>query len=59
MSTSSVDARKKGAVLQSTATSSSSSVMQVGILHIFLDERRSTTSNRFVLNMVQGHYLSA
>ena len=41
-------------VLQSLASSSSSSaVFQVGMLSQFLDQWRSITSNRFVLNMVQ------
>ena len=45
-------------VSQSSASSSSSSVVfQVGILFIFLDQWRSITSNRFVLNMVGGHHL--
>ena len=44
-------------VLQSTASSSSSSVMQVGMLFHFLDQSRIITSNRFVLNMGQGHHL--
>ena len=43
---------------QSTASSSSSSlVLQVGILSHFWDQWRSITSNRFVLKMVQGHHL--
>ena len=44
-------------VLQSTASSSSSSVLQVDMLYHFLDQWKSITSNRFVLNMVQGHHL--
>ena len=45
-------------VLLSSAFSSSSSVVfQVGILFKFLDQWRSITSNRLVLNMVQGHLL--
>ena len=45
-------------VLQSSASSSSSSaVFQVGMLFKFFDQWRSITSNRFVLNMVQGHHL--
>ena len=43
---------------QSTASSSSSSlVLQVGMFSHFFDQWRSITSNRFVLNMVQGHHL--
>ena len=45
-------------VSQFTASSSSSSsVFQVGMLSHFLDQWRSITSNRIVLNMVQGHHL--
>ena len=45
-------------VLWSSASSSSSSaVFQVGMLFKFFDQWRSITSNRFVLNMVQGHHL--
>ena len=47
-------------VLQSSTSSSSSSTsapFQVGMLFKFLDQWRSITSNRFVLNMVQGHHL--
>ena len=45
-------------VLQSSASSSSSSaVFQVGLLFNFLDQWRSITSDRFVLNMVWGHHL--
>ena len=45
-------------VLQSSASlSSSSAVFWIGILSCFLDQWRSITSNRFVLNMVQGHHL--
>ena len=59
------DARKKGAVgvgtpdaSQTTASSTSSYlVFQVGMLSHFLNQWRSITSDRFVLNMVQGHYL--
>ena len=44
--------------LQSLISSpSSSSVVQVGALPEFLDQWRSITSNRFILNMVKGHYL--
>ena len=43
----------------STPSSSSltSATFQVGMLFRFLDQWRSITSNRFVLNMVQGHHL--
>ena len=44
----------------STSLSSSSStpaMFQVGMLFRFLDQWRSITSNRFVLNMVWGHHL--
>ena len=44
----------------STSSSSSSSIsapFQVGMLFKFLDQWRSITSNRFVLNMVWGHHL--
>ena len=47
-------------VSQPSTTSSSSSTsapFQVGMLFKFLDQWRSSTSNRFVLNMVQGHHL--
>ena len=45
-------------VLQSSASSSSSSaVIQFGMLFSFLDQWRSITSNRFVLNMFWGHHL--
>ena len=62
VSASSADARKKGARGVSTpdvsqSTASSSLVFQVGMLSHFLDQCRSITSNRFVLNMVQGHHL--
>ena len=61
----SVDSSKKegpwGSVFlmcQSTASSSSSSlVLQVGMLSHILDQWRNTTFNRFVLNMVQGQHL--
>ena len=36
---------------------SSSSVMQVGTLPRFLDQWRSVTSNRIMLNLVKGHNL--
>ena len=66
VSTSSTNTRRKGVhgaqctpdVSQSSASwSSSSAVFQVGMLFRFLDQWRSITSNRFVLNMVQGHHL--
>ena len=44
----------------STSSSSSSFIsapFQVGMLFKFLDQWRSITSNRFVLNMVRGHHL--
>ena len=44
----------------STSSSSSSSTyatFQVGMLFKFFDQWKSITSNRFVLNMVQGHHL--
>ena len=45
-------------MLQSSDSSSSSSaVFQVGMPFNFLEQWRSITSNRFVLNMVQGHHL--
>ena len=64
VSASFADAKKKGScgvgasyASQSIAFSSSSSlVLQVGMLP-FLDQWRGITSNRFVLNMVQGHHL--
>ena len=40
-----------------SSSSSSSFVVQVGTLPKFLDQCRSITSNRFVLNIVQGHHL--
>ena len=44
-------------VLQSTTLlTASSSVMQVGTLPQYLDQWKSITFNRFVLNMVKGHY---
>ena len=61
----SADTRKKGGcgvgtpdVSQSTASPSSwSSVLQLGMLSHIFDQCRSITSNRFVLNMFQGHHL--
>ena len=45
-------------VSQSSASlSSSSAVFQVGMLFKFFDQWRTITLNRFVLNMVWGHYL--
>ena len=41
----------------SSASSSTSAAFQVGMLFKFFDQRRSITSNRFVLNMDQGHHL--
>ena len=41
----------------SSSSSSTSATFQVGILFKFFDQWRSITSNRFVLNMVQGHHL--
>ena len=41
----------------SASSSSSSPVVQVGMLFKFLDQWRSITSNRFVLNMVWGYHL--
>ena len=65
VTTSSANTRRKGVhgvsapdVLQSSASSSSTSaVFQVGMLFKFFDQWRSITSNRFVLNMFQGHHL--
>ena len=55
----------KGSVVVSTpdvscflaSLSSSSAVFQVGMLFRFFNQWRSITSNRFVLNMPQGHHL--
>ena len=41
----------------SSSSSSTSATFQVGMLFKFLDQWRSITSKRFVLNMVQGHHL--
>ena len=41
----------------SSSSSSTSAPFQVGMLFKFLDQWRSITSNRFVLNMVWGHHL--
>ena len=41
----------------SSSSSSTSAPFQVGMLFKFFDQWRSITSNRFVLNMVQGHHL--
>ena len=41
----------------SPSSSSTSATFQVGMLFKFFDQWRSITSNKFVLNMVQGHHL--
>ena len=41
----------------SSSSSSTSAMFHVGMLFKFLDQWRSITSNRFVLNMVPGHHL--
>ena len=41
----------------SASSSSSSAVFQVGMLLKLFNQWKSITSNRFVLNMVQGHHL--
>ena len=41
----------------SSSSSSTSAPFQVGMLFKFLDQWRSITSNRFVLDMIQGHHL--
>ena len=41
----------------SSSSSSTSATFQVGMLFKFFDQWRSITSNRFVLNIVQGHHL--
>ena len=41
----------------SSASPSTSAAYQVGMLFKFFDQWRSITSNRFVLNMVQGHHI--
>ena len=41
----------------SSSSSSTSADFQVGVLFKFFDQWKSITSNRFVLNMVQGHHL--
>ena len=41
-----------------SSSSSSSSVMKAGTLPEFLDQWRSITSHRFVLNVSKGHHLS-
>ena len=41
----------------SPSSSSTSATFQVGMLFKYFDQWRSITSNRFVLNMVQGHHL--
>ena len=40
----------------SSSLSSTCATFQVGMLFKFLDQWRSITSNRFVLNMVWGHH---
>ena len=65
--TSSTESRRKGGVefgtpdvfrpSTSSSSSSTSATFQVGMLFKFLDQWRSITSNRFVLNMVWGHHL--
>ena len=44
-------------VPEPSSSSSTSTSFQVGMLFKFFDQWRSITSNRFVLNMVQGHHL--
>ena len=44
-------------VFEDTTSTSSSSAMLICILPQFLDQLRSITSNRFVLNMNKGHHL--
>ena len=41
----------------SPSSSTTSTTFQIGILFKFFDQWRSIISNRFVLNMVQGHHL--
>ena len=41
----------------SSSSSSTSATFHIGMLFKFFDQWRSITSNRFVLNMVQGHHL--
>ena len=41
----------------SSSSSFTSATFQVGMLFKFFDQWRSITSNRYVLNMVQGHHL--
>ena len=43
--------------VSSASSSSTSAAFQVGMPFNFFDQWRSITSNRFVLNMVQGHHL--
>ena len=68
VSTSSAESRRKGGmgfgtpdVSESSTSSASSSptsaMFQVGMLFKFFYQWRSITSNRFVLNMVQGYHL--
>ena len=68
VSTSSAETRRKGGMgvgipdvpessASSASSSSTSAAFQVGMLFQIFDQWRSITSNRFVLNMVQGHHL--
>ena len=41
----------------SASSSSTSATLQVGMLFRFFDQWKSITSNRFVLNLDQGHHL--
>ena len=67
VSTSSTETRRKGGMgvgiadvpessASPTSSSSTSATFQVGMIFRFFDQWRSITSNRFVLNMVWGHY---
>ena len=67
VSTSSAESRRKRGMgvgipdvpepsTSSASSSSTSAAFQVGMLFKFFDQWRSITSNRFVLNMVQGHH---
>ena len=57
----SADSKKKGGHRgwnsSSIVSSTSSSVVQVCTLHNFLDQWKIISSNRFLLNIVKGHYL--
>ena len=68
VSTSSAETRRKGGMgvgtpempessASSASSSSTSAAFQVGMLFKFVNQWRSITSNRFVLNMVWGHHL--